>query len=151
VIPGFGLAGVLGIGALLAGLSLSLVGAGATWEFVLKAVGRAVFSLLIAIIASLLMLRFLPRLPFGRRLILETGLPAGQGYASAPEGDRNWLGKSGTALSPLRPAGIAQIEDERVDVVSDGEFIESGAPIIVTRVDGNRIVVRRHRSSTEGG
>ena len=150
VIPGFGLAGVLGIGALLAGLSLSLIGAGATWEFVLKAVGRVVFSLLIAIIASLVMLRFLPRLPFGRRLILETGLPAGQGYASAPEGDRNWLGKSGTALSPLRPAGIAQIEDERVDVVSDGEFIESGAPIIVTRVDGNRIVVRRHRSSTEG-
>ena len=151
VIPGFGLTGVLGIGALLAGLSLSLIGAGATWEFVLKAVSRVVFSLLIAIIASLVMLRFLPRLPFGRRLVLESGLPAGQGYASAPEGDRNWLGKSGTALSPLRPAGIAQIEDERVDVVSDGEFIESGAPIIVTRVDGNRIVVRRHRSSTGGG
>jgi membrane-bound serine protease (ClpP class) len=149
VIPGFGLAGVLGIGALLAGLSLSLIGAGATWEFVLKAVGRVVFSLLIAIIASLVMLRFLPRLPFGRRLILETGLPAGQGYASAPQGDRNWLGKRGTALSPLRPAGIAQIEDERVDVVSDGEFIDSGAPIVVTRVDGNRIVVRRHNVPIE--
>ena len=44
VIPGFGLAGVLGIGALIAGLSLSFVGAGATWEVILKAAGRVVFS-----------------------------------------------------------------------------------------------------------
>jgi membrane-bound serine protease (ClpP class) len=151
VIPGFGLAGVLGIGALLAGLSLSLIGGGATWEFVIKAVGRVIISIFLALAASLVMLRFLPRLPFGRRLILETGLPAGEGYASAPAGDSSWLGKSGTVFSPLRPAGIAEIEGERVDVVSDGEFIDSGTPIVVTRVDGNRIVVRRHRISTEGG
>jgi membrane-bound serine protease (ClpP class) len=149
VIPGFGLAGVLGIGALLAGLSLSFVGAGATWEFILRAAGRVIFSLLLALAGSLALLRFLPRLPFGKRLILETGLPAGQGYASAPESDSSWLGKSGIALSPLRPAGIAEIENQRVDVVSDGEFIDSGAPVVVTRVDGNRIVVRRHRTSTK--
>lgn len=146
VIPGFGITGALGIAALVAGLSLSLFGAGATWEVILAAAGRVVFSLLIALVAGLAMLRFLPRLPFGRRLILETGLPAGRGYASAPEGDRSWLGKRGTAVSPLRPAGIAEIEGERVDVVSDGELIEPGAPIVVIRVDGNRIVVRRHRA-----
>lgn len=151
VIPGFGLAGVLGIGALLAGLSLSFVGAGATWEFILKAAGRVVFSLLLALAASLALLRFLPRLPFGRRLILETGLAAGQGYTSASERDTTWLGKSGTALSPLRPAGIAEIEGERVDVVSEGEFIDFGASIVVTRVDGNRIVVRRHNIPAERG
>jgi membrane-bound serine protease (ClpP class) len=149
VIPGFGVAGVLGISALIGGLSLSLFGAGASWEFILKAAGRVVFSLLLALVASLVLLRFLPRLPFGRRLILETGLSAGEGYASAPAGDKSWLGKGGTAVSPLRPAGIAEIEGERVDVVSDGEFIEPGEPITVTRVDGNRIVVRRHRVSTE--
>lgn len=142
VIPGFGIAGVLGIAALISGLSLSLFGAGASWDFILKAVGRVVFSLLAALIVSLVMLRFLPRLPWGRRLILETGLHADEGYASAPEADERWLGKSGRAVSPLRTAGIAEIEGKRVDVVSDGEFIESGAPIVVTRVDGNRIVVR---------
>ena len=149
VIPGFGLAGVLGIGALLAGLSLSLIGGGATWEFILKAAGRVVFSLLLALVASLAVLRFLPRLPFGRRLILETELLAGAGGSSAPESDRMWLGKSGTALSPLRPAGIAEIEGERVDVVSDGDLIEPGVPIVVTHVDGNRIVVRRDRALTK--
>jgi len=150
VVPGFGLAGVLGIGALLAGLSLSLIGGGATWEFAAIAMGRVLISVLLALAASLVLLRFLPRLPFGRQLILETGLAAGEGYASAPESDNRWLGKSGTALSPLRPAGIAVIDGERVDVVSDGEFIDAGISVSVTRVDGNRIVVRRHRASTEG-
>jgi membrane-bound serine protease (ClpP class) len=149
VIPGFGVTGVFGIVALFAGLSLSLIGAGATWEFVLKAAGQVIFSFVLALVASLALLRFLPRLPFGRRLILETGLPASQGYASALESDRSWLGKSGTALSSLRPAGIAEIEGKRVDVVSDGEFIESGVPIMASRVDGNRIVVRRDRTLIE--
>jgi membrane-bound serine protease (ClpP class) len=151
VIPGFGIAGVAGIGALLAGLSLSMIGGGASWEYIIRAVSHVVFSLLLALLASLLMLRWLPRLPFGRRLILETGLGTGQMYASAPESDISWLGKQGITISPLRPAGIAEIQDQRIDVVSDGEFIESEAPIIVTRVDGNRIVVRRHRAATERG
>lgn len=151
VIPGFGIAGVAGIGALLAGLSLSMIGGGASWEYIIRAVSHVVFSLLLALLASLLMLRWLPRLPVGRRLILETGLGTGQMYASAPESDISWLGKQGITISPLRPAGIAEIQDQRIDVVSDGEFIESEAPIIVTRVDGNRIVVRRHRVATERG
>jgi membrane-bound serine protease (ClpP class) len=150
VVPGFGITGILGIAATLGGLSLSLVGAGATWEFMLKAVGQVVFSLLAALIVSLFTLKYLPRLPFGRQLILDTELPTGEGFVSAPQSDLTWQGKTGRAVSPLRPAGIADIENQRVDVVSDGEFIETGAPIIVSRVDGNRIVVRRHQSATEG-
>jgi membrane-bound serine protease (ClpP class) len=143
VTPGFGVIGILGIAALLGGLGLSLVGAGATWAVILGAIGRVAVSLLLAIAASLALLRFLPRLPVGRRLVLDTELTAREGFASAPDTDRAWLGKRGTAASTLRPAGIADIEGERVDVVSDGEFIEAGDPITVVRVDGNRIVVRR--------
>ncbi len=143
VVPGFGVAGVLGIVAILASLVLSLVGPGDTATVILMAAGRVVFALLFALLASLVLLRFLPRLPFGRRLILERGLSAAQGYASAPESDAQWLGKKGRASSPLRPAGIAEIGGERVDVVSDGEMIDAGQLVEVTRVDGNRIVVRR--------
>jgi len=149
VLPGFGIAGVLGIGAILAGLVLSLVGTGDRSEIILIAAGRVVFSLLTAVVASLVLLRFLPRLPLGRRLILETGLGSGQQHGSAPESDRRWLGKKGRASSALRPAGIAEIEGERVDVVSDGELIDAGQPIEVTRVDGNRIVVRQVTNTNE--
>lgn len=142
VLPGFGITGVLGILALGGGLALSLVGAGATSALVLWAVGRVALSLLIAIGVSLVLLRLLPHLPYGRSLVLATDLDARAGYASTPEADRKWIGARGTAGTPLRPAGIAWLQGERVDVVSQGEYIEADAPIEVVRVDGNRIVVR---------
>jgi membrane-bound serine protease (ClpP class) len=143
LIPGFGLAGILGILALLAALVMSVVGTGATPEFFMLAAGRMLFALLAALLASFLMLRFLPRTRFGRQLILDTGL------RHAPPDDLRWLGKRGRASTPLRPAGIADIEGARVDVVSDGELIEPGALLEVTRVDGNRIVVRQITNTNE--
>jgi membrane-bound serine protease (ClpP class) len=143
VTPGFGILGIVGLAALLGGLVMSLVGDGATTEVLLQAGGQVMLSLVVAIVAALVLLRFLPRLPLARGLVLEAGLPAGAGYASPPETDSRWLGKRGTAASPLHPAGVADLEGERVDVVSAGDFIDAGEPIEVTRVDGNRIVVRR--------
>jgi membrane-bound serine protease (ClpP class) len=143
VLPGFTVAGLAGILALVGGLGMTLVGAGATSNAIIVALGRVALSILVAMAAAFALLRLLPRLPFGRRLVLETGMQTDLGYVSAPESDRQWLGRTGTALSPLHPAGIAEIDGARVDVVSDGGFIEAGTPIFVSRVDGNRIVVRQ--------
>ena len=150
IIPGFGVAGVGGILALAVGLGLTLVGAGATTSVIIGAFGRVAISILLALAGGLALLRVLPRLPFGRRLVLDAEMGAEQGYTSPPESDRLQLGRTGTALSPLRPAGVADIDGARVDVVSDGGYIEAGAPIEVTRVDGNRVVVRV-RSHTRNG
>ena len=149
LIPGFGIFGVLGIVALLSGLGLSLVGAGATWEVVLEAVGQVAIALLVAIAISLILLRMFPRLPFSKRLVLEKNLGAKEGYESTAEKDRQWLGKHGTSVSDLHPSGIAHFNGERVDVVSDGEFIPAGQPIEVVHVDGNRVVVRRRAEQPE--
>ena len=80
-------------------------------------------------------------------MILQRDLAATAGWASAPESDAQWLGKTGRATSPLRPAGTADIDGTRVDVVYDGEHIDARELIKVTRVDGNRVVVR-HVSDT---
>jgi membrane-bound serine protease (ClpP class) len=98
---------------------------------------------------SFVLLRFMPRLPFGRQLILQGDLGTGHEHGSAPESDLRGLGKRGHTTSPLRPAGIADIEGARVDVVSEGGMIEPGTPIEVTRVDGNRIVVRQTTNINE--
>lgn len=150
VIPGFGIAGIAGIVALAAGLTMSLIGEGATIVAIAAAAGRVAIAVVGSIIAGLLLLRYLPQVPIGRRLMLDTELAAASGYASAPQRDEGWLGHLGRATTPLRPAGIAEFDGERVDVVSDGEMIEAGARIVVWRVDGNRIVVRRHQPIAEG-
>ncbi len=147
ILPGFGVVGALGVLALLGGLTLSLVGAGATTDVMISAVSRIVMALLVAVLAGLLVLRFFPRLPFANRLVLDADLGSGPAHGSAPESDQRWLGKRGHAASVLRPAGIADFEHERVDVVADGIMIEAGEAIEVIRVDGNRIVVRRAAST----
>lgn len=143
VVPGFGILGLLGIAGLAAGLVLSLVGEGATNTFLITTFTRVSASIVVAIVLSFVLLRFLPRLPGGRSLVLSTRLDTAVGYASPPRTDRILLGRRGRALSALRPAGIAEIGDERIDVVSTGDLIDMGANVEVVRVDGNRIVVRQ--------
>jgi membrane-bound serine protease (ClpP class) len=141
--PGFGVIGALGVVSLLAGLALSLLGPGSTAGVIVSVLTRLVMSLLVAVLAALALLRFLPRTPFGRKLVLETGMTADQGYVSAPEDEVKLLGLSGVAVSPLHPSGLALIEGRRIDVISEGEYIDAGEPIVVIRVDGNRVVVRK--------
>lgn len=149
VIPGFGIAGVLGIAALLGGLTLSLVGSGATVRTIVYAISRVVIAGGVAVILSVLMLRFLPHLPGGRRLVLGTALPAGG--SDHPVGAAPLVGVVGKALSTLRPAGIAELAGRRVDVVTSGEFIDAGAAIEVIEEAGSRVVVRAHHPSAGQG
>lgn len=147
LIPGFGIAGALGILALVGALVLSMIGAGDTAAVIVDAVWRVVIALLVATVAGAALLRLLPRLPFARSLVLESDLGTGPAHGSAPLSDQRWIGKRGHAASVLRPAGVADMDGERVDVVSDGELIERGTAIEVTHVDGNRIVVRQMRGA----
>jgi membrane-bound serine protease (ClpP class) len=52
------------------------------------------------------------------------------------------LHQTGVALSNLRPSGMALIAGKRVDVVTEGNMIEKGAPIKVVALEGLRVVVR---------
>ena len=54
---------------------------------------------------------------------------------------RHMVGKTGLTMTPLVPAGKAQIGSELVDVISDGRLIERGLSIRVVEVIGNRVVV----------
>ncbi len=149
VIPGFGIAGILGIAAIVAGLAMSLIGGGSTGQVIMGAVGQVGFSLFVAVAAGIWLLRLMPRTPFGGKMVLQTSLPGGAGIAPESEGERRWLGKRGVAASPLRPTGIATIEGERVDVVSEGDYIEAGAPIEAIGAAGSRTVVRRRNGPPE--
>ncbi len=151
IIPGFGVAGLLGVVAMLGALILGMSGAGDSAATTLAVTWRVLSASLIALLAGLVLLRYLPRLPFARQLVLQSTLGTGPSNGSAPESDWRWLGKTGLASTMLRPAGIAEIDGQRLDVVSDGALIEAGSPVVVTQVNGNRIVVRQvaHKNSED--
>ena len=52
------------------------------------------------------------------------------------------LNQTGSTYTDLRPSGKAVIGDDRVDVVTEGGFIEKERPIKVVAVEGKRVVVR---------
>jgi len=64
------------------------------------------------------------------------------GFSAAKPELQSLVGAEGVSITPLRPAGTARINDQRVDVVADGELIPPNSRIRVIRVDGNRVVVR---------
>ena len=74
-------------------------------------------------------------------LSLKRELSKQNGVVSQKEKLETYINMKGTAVTDLRPAGMAQINSQRVDVVTDGEYIEADTPVIVTGVAGNRIVV----------
>jgi hypothetical protein len=95
------------------------------------------------VVISFTIARYLPNIPYANRLMLqppsdtpnEADLPGTAEAASL-------LGAIGTSATPLRPAGMAQFGDRYVDVVSEGDFINSGSRVQVIEVAGTRIVVK---------
>lgn len=90
-----------------------------------------------------LWIKFFPRTPFGKHLSLQMD---GRDFKSAAS-LADLVGREGTAQSSLRPAGIALIDGQRTDVVTESGFIDANARIRVVQVEGNRIVVREVTSA----
>ena len=55
----------------------------------------------------------------------------------------DWVGKQGVAISPLRPAGVVEIEGKRLDVVTRGEFLAEGESVRIAQVQGRQVIVCR--------
>jgi len=82
--------------------------------------------------------RIFPENAFVQRL----ALTASQGPDYVASSDySSLLGKTGVATSYLRPAGVANVEGRRIDVLTQGDFLPAGTPIKITRVEGARIFV----------
>jgi membrane-bound serine protease (ClpP class) len=148
VLPGFGIAGFAGIIFITAGMVLTLQDfvvpdPAIPWEGELLAhnVMMVIIAYIGAFLSALFFLRYvLPRFSIGRQgAFLSTDLK--QAHADSSETAKVRIGETGVALSYLRPSGKAMIHDDLFDVVTEGEFMEKGTPIVVSKVIGNRIIV----------
>lgn len=85
---------------------------------------------------------FHKKLMFLDRLVLNDSISTKDGYV-ASESRVELVGKKLKAYTDLRPAGVAILDNEKLDVVTDGDFIEKGNEIVIVRVEGMRIVVKK--------
>jgi membrane-bound serine protease (ClpP class) len=98
-------------------------------------------SLLITAAVVYAWLRHIPNSDRFGGLFLRGGMTQAEGYISAPQ-RADLVGQEGVAVTDLRPAGTATIAGERVDVVTEGEFVAQGSAVRVVRSEGYRHIVR---------
>ncbi|WP_254450566.1 NfeD family protein [Cohnella herbarum] len=133
-IPSFGILGILGIVAIIFGITMGAYDTGNA----LRSLGIA--SLVAAVIVAVFVYVFRKR-GVWNRFILSEQLTTDKGYVPQVSREK-WIGQEGVATSMLRPSGIAEIEGQRLDVITSGELIEKGKSIRVVSVDGTRILVK---------
>jgi membrane-bound serine protease (ClpP class) len=133
-VPG-GLLGVLGAAALIGAIVMGFR------AFPGYGVPIAFGILLLVGVAMGLWIKFFPRTGLGKRMTVSRDLST---FKATETGISSLAGREGVAVSQLRPAGFANIDGRRVDVVTRGEMIEAGSRIMVMEVSGNRVVVARH-------
>lgn len=133
-VPG-GILGGIGIVALITGVALT---ANSLVEALLYIMGMLVLLLVLVVLSF----RFPATRRIWERFSLKTRQTNQEGFLAPKISNEKFLGRSGMALTHLRPAGTADFDGERVDVVTEGSYIKAGVKIKVIVVEGGRIIVR---------
>lgn len=133
LVPGFNIFGVFGFIMVILGIVLAY----SKLDFRI-----ANFIMVASIIVSLVLVRVIVKSKTWRRMILEDKQEKVQGFHASTAELQKLIGKTGVAYTPLRPAGIALIDDQKVDVMTEGGFIVESQAIQVILVEGNRVVVK---------
>ena len=143
LIPGFGLAGLSGIGILLWGL----------YELLLPdvPVGHEIHSMVLTgftigiiggIIGFILMFKLMTKTEFWQKLTSPNVQEKEKGYSSSI-GLEDLTGEEGITDTDLRPSGWVNVGDQRIFVVTEGSYINKNEKVKILSVDGNRVVVRK--------
>ncbi len=134
-IPGFGFFGVSGIICYLISILL-------TAKTFVEFLSMLVILLAVLAILTTIMLVLLGKGKLPSKIVLKESIDGVSNSVSGTEDINYYIGMTGTAVSTLRPSGTCEINGVKLDVVTDGEFIEIGTPVIVTKVVEGHIIVK---------
>lgn len=136
-IPGFGVPGIAGVILLVVGIVMFS-------NSVLEALILVIIILAILGAAIVIVYKSASAGKLSKNLILNDSLEKND-QGSFPSEDKLGcsVGSEGKALTILRPAGSADFNGVKVDVISDGEFIPENALVVVTRIEGKKIIVKQ--------
>lgn len=148
VLPGFGIAGVAGIVAVILGLSFAAIDndllrhlptGEITVGWILQPILVVIIAATAALIGGLLLSkRFLTgTTPLQRKVVLTAEMAPEQGYVSHPQVASELIGKTAEVAAVLRPSGRVIIDGIYYDAIAEeGQFIPRGKQVIITRLEG---------------
>ncbi len=150
VTPGFGVLGTLGIGAILAGLTLSMIDNivftidGALMPALARSFSIVILSFLLSFFISLYLSKklFTNKGRF-KHLALNTVQNNEEGYIGVETKIAQIVGKKGIAATTLRPSGKIEVDDVWYDAVSEDGMINTNEKIEVIKFLNNQAYVRR--------
>jgi len=144
LIPGFGVAGLAGIVVILWGLYMLLLpDVPVSQEVYDAAMTGLTIGLIGAIFALILLFRLMTKTKFWVKLTSPEIQSNEDGYNSSL-GLEHLIGETGLATSDLRPSGWALVNNTKIFVVTEGEFVDKDQQVTIMSVDGNRVVVRSY-------
>jgi len=155
-IPGFGVAGVAGIIAMITGLTLSLVDnvvfeepefTGEGLGVLMRALSLVLVSVLLGLIFSLWSARKLLTTSAFSNLSLKSEQRIEEGFVGVETAQRSLVGMTGIAHTVLRPSGKVMIGDKLYDAKSEYGLIEKGQPVKVIRYETGQIYVVKTESN----
>ncbi|MGH1363621.1 MAG: NfeD family protein [Calditrichia bacterium] len=148
ILPGFGVAGILGVTFIIVAAFLSLIGSFETVSSVdlSSAATRLTIVLLLTILGMVVLYKMGVRSTFWDRIALAPEFRAEDGFTSSDDYS-GYLGKVGVTATPLRPAGVGVFDNRRLDIVSEGGFIEANENVEIISVEGYRLTVRSASSN----
>ena len=142
LIPGFGIAGLAGIVVILWGLYMLLLpDVPVSQEIYDAAMTGLTIGLIGAIFALILLFRMMTKTKFWVKLTSPEIQSNEDGYNSSL-GLEYLIGEIGLATSDLRPSGWVLVNNTKIFVVTEGEFVDKDQQVKILSVDGNRVVVR---------
>ena len=137
-----GIAGVLGAVAVIGSI---IMAGGNPMNMVIS----VLIALAIATIGAVIIIKFFgKKLHLLNKMILMDATDTEAGYVSNIN-RVELVGKIATTSTPLRPAGTVELQGERIDVVSEGSYIDRGKSVIIVKVEGSRVVVRESEEKGE--
>lgn len=140
--PGFGLPGISGIILEIACIVQTYLKHGG-----LAALGVTILTLAVIGITISLSLRSATKGRLSKSaIILNDTESSAQGYTATRDMEV-FLGKEGVTTTVLRPAGLAEFDGVKLNVVADGEYIPKDTPVRIDHVEGARVVVRKISAS----
>ncbi|MBM7701476.1 membrane-bound serine protease (ClpP class) [Bacillus iocasae] len=131
-----GIIGILGLGAIITSFFM------ATDNYVLMGVSLLI-AISIAIGGAFVMMKFFgKRLSAFKKIVLNDSMNTESGYVSN-QNRKELVGKEGITITPLRPSGTVLVDEEYIDVVTEGSYLGKDVKVKIMKVEGSRIVVRQ--------